>query len=470
MADVFPRGLARRFEPVRPVGRGGMGTVFEAEDGLLGRRVAVKVLTVYGSVSEAAARRFEGEARALARINHPNVVGVYDAGIDEGTPYLVMEFLDGSDISALVRTAGPLPVAEACRIAADTLAGLGAAHRSGVLHRDVKPANIRLTASGRVVLYDFGLARLTGEAALTNAGDLLGTPQYMAPERIRGQWPLAASDVYGVGACLHFMLTGEPPFGEAHRVDVLLDRVTREGLPSLREGPTVWPEALADAVDALSARDVESRVPTAGAAEALIRPWAGEGGAAPDRAEVDARPVDHRASGTEVRPLDNHAAGTEIGALDDHASATEVRPLDDHALGESPEALDEDDSVGVPEYDWGLVDVRPAPVPAHRSGHVTLSQSTRRLVRSRMTGQTALSRQREAVGLIQRGNLREALDLLVGIGPFCTQTLGPAHPTTLACQYWQAVCLARLGRAPQALELFARVSAHNGQGRGTEDV
>ncbi|MYT21243.1 protein kinase, partial [Streptomyces sp. SID7760] len=114
-----------------------MGTVFEAEDGLLGRRVAVKVLTVYGSVSEAAARRFEGEARALARINHPNVVGVYDAGIDEGTPYLVMEFLDGADISALVRTAGPLPVAEACRIAADTLAGLGAAHRSGVLHRDV---------------------------------------------------------------------------------------------------------------------------------------------------------------------------------------------------------------------------------------------------------------------------------------------------------------------------------------------
>ncbi|MYT25703.1 protein kinase, partial [Streptomyces sp. SID7760] len=87
--------------------------------------------------------------------------------------------------------------------------------RSGVLHRDVKPANIRLTAGGRVVLYDFGLARLTGEAALTNAGDLLGTPQYMAPERIRGQWPLAASDVYGVGACLHFMLTGEPPFGEA---------------------------------------------------------------------------------------------------------------------------------------------------------------------------------------------------------------------------------------------------------------
>lgn len=448
MADVFPRGLARRFEPVRPVGRGGMGTVFEAEDGLLRRRVAVKVLTAYGSVSEAAARRFEGEARALARISHPNVVGVYDAGIDEGTPYLVMEFLDGSDVSALVRTGGPLPVREACRIAADTLAGLGAAHRSGVLHRDVKPANIRLTASGRVVLYDFGLARLAGEVAITSAGDLLGTPQYMAPERIRGQLPLAASDVYGVGACLHFMLTGEPPFGEAHHVDVLLDRVTRDGLPSLHDGPMAWPAGLADAVDALSARDVEARIPTAGAAEALIRPWAGAGDPAPDRAgvEAEARPVDDRAPGTDIRPLDSHAAGEE------------------------PAPLDEDASEEVPEYDWGLVDVRPAPVHPHRTGHVTLSQSTRRLVRSRMTGQTALSRQREAVGLIQRGNLREALDLLAGLGPFCTQTLGPAHPTTLACQYWQAVCLARLGRAPQALELLARVSAHNGQGRGTEDA
>ncbi|MFE2880348.1 protein kinase [Streptomyces roseus] len=473
MADVFPRGLARRFEPVRPVGRGGMGTVFEAEDGLLRRRVAVKVLTAYGSVSDAAARRFEGEARALARISHPNVVGVYDAGIDEGTPYLVMEFLDGSDVSALVGRGGPLPVSEACRIAADTLAGLGAAHRSGVLHRDVKPANIRLTASGRVVLYDFGLARLAGEVAITSAGDLLGTPQYMAPERIRGQLPLAASDVYGVGACLHFMLTGASPFGEAHRVDVLLDRVTRDGLPSLHDGPTAWPAGLADAVDALSARDVEARTPTAGAAEALIRPWAGGGDAAPDHAE--ARPVDHRGSGPEIRPLDNHAQEAEIRPLDDHAAGEDGPAAldgDEPAAldGVGPAALDEDASAEVPEYDWGLVDVRPAPVPAHRAGHVTLSQSTRRLVRSRMTGQTALSRQREAVGLIQRGNLREALDLLAGIGPFCTQTLGPAHPTTLACQYWQAVCLARLGQAPQALELFARVSAHNGQGRGTEDA
>ncbi|MFD9412172.1 protein kinase [Streptomyces sp. NPDC059989] len=452
MAAVFPRGLAPRFEPVRLVGQGGMGAVFEAEDTKLQRRVAVKVLTAYGTVSEPAARRFESEARALGRITHPNVVSVYDTGIDEGTPWLTMEFLDGSDVSELVGSGGALSVGEACRIAADTLAGLGAAHHSGVLHRDVKPANIRVTANGRVVLYDFGLARLTGEVAHTSASDLLGTPQYMAPERIRGQLPEPASDVYGVGACLYFMLTGASPFGEAHHVDVLLNQIIREGMPSLRDSPAAVPAGLAHAVDTLSARDVTARTPSAAAAEAMIRPWA-------DEEDVT---LNHDAAKLHLRPLDNHAAGRDAGTLDDHPS---VPPVPTYPP--TPWSLD-DDAGEEPEYDWGQVDVLPAQDRARRTDHVNLSQSTRRLVRSRMTEQTALSRQREAVGLIQRGNLREAVDLLSGLDAFCAETLGPAHPTTLACQYWQAVCLARLGKAPQALELFARVSAHHGQGRGTE--
>ncbi|WP_404961057.1 protein kinase domain-containing protein [Streptomyces sp. 147326] len=447
MAAVFPRGLARRFEPVRPVGRGGMGTVFEAEDTRLRRRVAVKVLTAYGTVSETAAERFEAEALALARITHPNVVGVHDVGIDEGTPYLVMEFLDGSDVSDLVRAGGALPAGEACRIAADTLAGLGAAHARGVLHRDVKPANIRVTASGRVVLYDFGLARLTDEVALTNPGDLLGTPQYMAPECITGQSPQAASDVYGVGACLHFMLTGASPFGDVQNLDVLLFRAVHDGMPSLRDSRPSAPAGLADAVDALSARDLTARTSSAAAAEALIRPWA-LGGIVP---------LDDHASGEPLAPLDDHASGEPLVPLDNHASEAAEWSLDDHAPGE------------VPEYDWGLVDVRPGPHQVPEDDHVALSESTRRLVRSNMTEKTALSRQREAVGLIQRGRLREAVDLLSGISAFCAETLGPGHPTTLACQYWQAVCLARQGHAPQALELFARVGAHHGQGRDTED-
>ncbi|MER6253131.1 serine/threonine-protein kinase [Streptomyces sp. NPDC001584] len=461
MAAVFPRRLARRFEPVRPVGRGGMGTVFEAEDTRLRRRVAVKVLTAHGTVSRTAAERFEAEALALARISHPNVVGVHDAGIDEGSPYLVMEFLDGSDVSDLVRRGGALPEREACRIAADTLLGLGAAHARGVLHRDVKPANVRVTANGRVVLYDFGLARLTDEVALTNPGDLLGTPQYMAPECITGQSPQAASDVYGVGACLHFMLTGASPFGEVRNLDVLLFRAVHDGMPSLRDSLPAAPAGLADAVDALSALDLTARTSSAAAAEALIRPWAVRGGIVP---------LDNHASGEEPAPLDDDI--DDLVPLDNHASGEEPAPLDNHPSGPSPSpspAPLRAQPAGIPEYDWGQVDVRPDPHQVPEDDHVALSESTRRLVRSNMTEKTALSRQRKAVGLIQRGRLREAVDLLSGIAAFCAETLGPGHPTTLACQYWQAVCLARQGHAPQALELFARVGAHHGQGRDTED-
>ncbi|MFI8501827.1 protein kinase [Streptomyces sp. NPDC085524] len=456
MAAVFPRGLAQRFTPVRLLGQGGMGTVFEAEDTDLRRRVAVKVLSTYGKVSERAAERFRAEARALARIRHPNVVGVYERGIDEDTPYLVMEFLDGSDVSELVRANGALPVGEACRIAADTLAGLGAAHREGVLHRDVKPANIRVTADGRVVLYDFGLARLTGEDALTATGsDLIGTPQYMAPERITGRTPQPASDVYGVGACLYFMLTGTNPFGDTGDLSVLLFRAVYEGVPSLRDAGPEFPSGLADAVHALTAPDPSARAASAAAAEALIRPWA--------RAE-------------DLRPLDNHAAGQEIRPEDDDAFPDESPsgPFPSPPRAAPGPWPDDDETTPlpvtqVPEYDWHQVDVRPADRPAPQSGSVALSETTRGLVRSRMTGQTALSRQREAVGLIQRGRLNEAMDRLGGLGAFCAETLGDAHPTTLACHYWQAVCLARQGKAAQALELFARVSAHHGHGRGTED-
>ncbi|MFD7560610.1 serine/threonine-protein kinase [Streptomyces sp. NPDC059835] len=454
MAAVFPRGLAQRFAPVRLLGQGGMGTVFEAEDTDLRRRVAVKVLSTYGTVSERAAERFRAEARALARIRHPNVVGVYERGIDEGTPYLVMEFLDGSDVSDLVEADRALPVGEACRIAADTLAGLGAAHREGVLHRDVKPGNIRVTADGRVVLYDFGLARLSGEEALTATGeDLIGTPQYMAPERITGRPPQPASDVYGVGACLYFMLTGTNPLGDAGDLSVLMFRAVHEGMPSLRDAGPHFPPGLADAVEALSALDPAVRTSRADAAEALIRPWA-----------------DDHAVGREPTPPDDDANGWALPAPVGHPSVPSAR--DAQPAAAPWREADEATPVPVteaPEYDWHRVDVRPGHRPAPESGGVALSEVTRGLVRSRMTEQTALSRQREAVGLIQRGRLNEAMDRLGGLGAFCAETLGHGHPTTLACNYWQAVCLARQGKAAQALELFARVTAHHGHGRGTED-
>ncbi|MFI1283490.1 protein kinase [Streptomyces sp. NPDC020858] len=451
--DVFPAGLARRYRPIDVLGRGGMGVVFEAEDTRLRRRVAVKVLSAVGaSLPHEMQRRFVAEAIALARIRHRGVVGIHDSGFDtlSGTPYLVMEMLDGADLSVL-GAGGALSVPAACWIAAETLDALDSAHKSGVLHRDVKPGNIRVSRTGHVILYDFGLAVVTEQPRSTRGDDrLIGTPQYMAPERIEGLTPVEATDLYGVGACMHFMLTGRPPFeSDPEEFGDLVLRAAR-GIPSLgSRGVPHLPDGLIATVDALCARDFRDRPTDAGTAAALLRRWA--------------------AGGKEI-----------VGQL-----------ITRHLLHGAPEPAPPPEA---PEYDWYEVDVTDAPVrplpdarpwgsppPApdeepralpqgHRPGPVTLSEVTRKLVHSRMTVSTALSRQREAVGLVLRGELQEAARLLAGVTPFCEETLGPAHPTTLACQYWQAVCLARMGEAKKALELFARVSAHHGQGRDTPDA
>ncbi|MER6445161.1 hypothetical protein DEJ51_05675 [Streptomyces venezuelae] len=452
--DVFPAGLARRYRPVDVLGRGGMGVVFEAEDTRLRRRVAVKVLSAVGaSLPQEMQRRFVGEAIALARIRHRGVVGIHDSGFDtlSGTPYLVMEMLDGADLSALAADA--LSVPAACWIAAETLDALDSAHRSGVLHRDVKPGNIRVSRTGHVILYDFGLAVVTEQPRSTRGDDrLIGTPQYMAPERIEGLTPVEATDLYGVGACLHFMLTGRPPFeSDPEEFGDLVLRAAR-GIPSLRtRGVAGLPDGLIEAVDALCARDFRERPTDAGTAAALLRRWA-DGG----REEVERLITRHLRHG-EAAPAHPAEAPeydwSEVDVTDPAVpvpAPQQVRPLDNHATH--------------PEQDH---DEWP---PAHPTGPVTLSEVTRKLVHSRMTAATALSRQREAVGLVLRGELKEAAHLLSGITPFCEETLGPDHPTTLACQYWQAVCLARMGRAKKALELFARVGAHHGQGRDTTDA
>ncbi|MEK8173246.1 serine/threonine-protein kinase [Streptomyces sp. M19] len=171
-----------------------MGVVHEAADSALDRRVAVKILASAAEVrvEGVALERFRREAQALARIRHPNVVTVHDIGVHQGRPYLVMEFLDGVELQGLVDHLGPLAPDAVRWIASGMSAALGAAHEAGVLHRDVKPSNVRITRTGRVVLQDFGLARLVEEAAITRAGVLVGTPRYMAPEVIRASAPSRA--------------------------------------------------------------------------------------------------------------------------------------------------------------------------------------------------------------------------------------------------------------------------------------
>ncbi|MEV8536105.1 serine/threonine-protein kinase [Streptomyces sp. NPDC051211] len=407
--DLFPRGLSRRYEPVRVIGRGGMGVVFAAEDLRLERQVAVKVLTRQEGLAEKAAQRFRDEAVALARISHPGVVAVHDAGMDNGIPYLVMELLDGEDLADLVAAHGPLPVDRACRVAVDMLTGLGAAHASGVLHRDVKPQNVRITRRG-VVLYDFGIAKLAEDDSDTAGTVVVGTAGYLAPERIQGMRASPASDLYGVGVCLRFMFTGRPPVGtDEDNAIAVLYRITR-GLPPLRETGVVLPDGFSEVVDSLCALAPGDRPADTVEAVRLLEPWAAAPGTVPEA------------------PFVPEQAGPG------------------------------------PQWRAGAADLSRAAEP------VTLGAVTRRLVRSRMTESSALTRQREAVGLVLRGNVREAADILDGVLPYCQDTLGPDHPTTLACQYWRAVCLTRLGESAAAVEQFARIGNRIGAGRNETDA
>ncbi len=267
----------------RLLGRGGMGAVYAAVERATGRRVALKV--THQQVTGVLAERFVTEARTAARVRHPNVVAVHDAGVDRGRRWLSMELVEGEALDQRLRSRGPLEPAVAARLALDLARALAHAHALGVVHRDLKPANVLLTHDGRPLLGDFGLAKdLERRDALTRTGELLGTPAYMAPEQLDSTGVGPAADVYGLGATLFALLTGEPPF-QTESVVSLLAQVTQKAAPppsSLRPG-------LPPALDALCLRCLQKepadRFPSMEAlADALDRFLAGGGGPPPRRA------------------------------------------------------------------------------------------------------------------------------------------------------------------------------------------
>lgn len=212
---AHPLVLDGRYRLGDLLGRGGMGEVRAAEDLRLGRSVAVKLLRADLASDADLRRRFEAEARAAARISHPNAVAVYDAGEHEGVAYLVMERLPGHTLADEV-AAGPIGQERACAVAGQVLAALGEAHDRGLIHRDIKPGNVLLTADGVAKLADFGIAKVV-ERSIEKSDDattglLLGTPAYLAPERLAGKPATPASDLYAVGVVLYEALTGRKPF------------------------------------------------------------------------------------------------------------------------------------------------------------------------------------------------------------------------------------------------------------------
>jgi serine/threonine-protein kinase len=216
------RTIAGRYVLRGPLGTGGMADVFVADDLRLHRQVAVKLVPA-AAITPTVRARFVREARTAARIVHPNAVVVYDAGESEGYLYLVMERVFGHTLGERLAATGPLPVQEAAQVAIAVLGALGAAHAAGVIHRDVKPANI-IVGPGGVKLVDFGIATLLDEAGstVTAAGELVGTPKYLAPEQISGGPATPATDVYAVGVVLFEMLTGAPPFDRSTPVATAL--------------------------------------------------------------------------------------------------------------------------------------------------------------------------------------------------------------------------------------------------------
>jgi eukaryotic-like serine/threonine-protein kinase len=234
-----PHVLLDRYEVGRLLGAGGMAEVFEGRDRLLARRVAIKVLQAQFVRDPSFLIRFKREAQAAASLSHPNIVGVYDTGTEDGTHFIVMEYVDGRTLKDVIRAEGPLYSERAAEICADVCGALIAAHARGLIHRDIKPGNVMLTPDGKVKVMDFGIARATTSETITQTAAVVGTAQYISPEQAQGQTVDYRSDLYSVGCCLYEMLTGTVPFTGATPVAIAYRHVREDPTPPRMLNPDV---------------------------------------------------------------------------------------------------------------------------------------------------------------------------------------------------------------------------------------
>ena len=249
--------LAERYRLDRVLGRGGMAVVHLAEDTELGRAVAVKVLADHVAGDPQIRERFLREARLAARLSHPNLVGVYDFGQEDGRPFIVMELVPGEPLDRLIARDGRLSPARAVELVLQACAGLEHAHAAGLVHRDVKPHNLLVRDDGVVKLADFGIARVRDLQRLTQTGTVLGTAAYLSPEQARGDDVTPAADVYSLGVVLYELLTGRPP--------ALTPLTPGERLAPVREIAPEVPPDLEDVVLRCLSPEPDRRPASAGA-------------------------------------------------------------------------------------------------------------------------------------------------------------------------------------------------------------
>jgi serine/threonine-protein kinase len=260
MEDLVGRRLGK-YELRSQIGRGGMGVVYEGYDPMLERRVAVKVLAPHLVWEQKFVERFLREARAAARLDHPNIVTIHDVGQDAGWYYFVMQYLEGRPLTALIREHGPLDTRAVLRILRPLAGALDYAHERGLVHRDVKPANVIVGANGHPTLTDFGIAHAARTTRLTQSGVVVGTPEYMSPEQAQGKRVDACSDQYSLAVIAYELLSGHPPF-EAESTPALLYKVVHERVPPLRAARPDLPVEAAQALELALAKEPGLRFPS----------------------------------------------------------------------------------------------------------------------------------------------------------------------------------------------------------------
>ena len=263
------RLLAGRYRLTEVLGRGGMGTVWRAEDEMLGRIVAVKELRMHGGVDEDERHRLIvrtlREAKATARIRHTAAVTVFDVVEEDDRPWIVMELVESRSLADVIKDDGPLAPARAAEIALDVLGVLDAAHAQGILHRDVKPSNVLIGDDGRVVLTDFGIASVEGDTSVTSTGMLVGAPSYISPERALGRKPGPPADLWSLGGTLYSMVEGRPPYDRGSALATLTAVMTEDLAPPLNAGP------LRPVIEGLLEKDPDRRLDASATRSALRR-------------------------------------------------------------------------------------------------------------------------------------------------------------------------------------------------------
>ncbi len=268
--------LNNRYRLVELIGSGGMAVVYKGVDMLLHRPVAIKILREAYASDPAFMARFQQEARAAAQLDHPNVVTVYDVGQDGPWHYIVMEYVAGEDLKSLIRREGVFSVERAVDIALQIAAGVGHAHKSGIIHCDIKPQNVLVTADGVVKVTDFGIARALSASGLTDSQVVWGSPLYFAPEQAAGERPTPASDVYSIGVVLYEMLAGAPPFQAEKATALALMHMREEPPPLSARNPRVPPQ-LEWLVRKLLAKEPAARYRTAEQVAIVLQQYRAQG-------------------------------------------------------------------------------------------------------------------------------------------------------------------------------------------------